>query len=101
MANNDIKLLRWSFKLRNAQLWTQTTYSTRLHSRLVTAVVPVVWCVWRYAVVLMCLLCLSVPSTAPLNVTVDVISSTVSQVVDLPTSSHITFASPSDEMKNS
>jgi len=28
LANNDTKLLRWSFKLRNTQLWTQTTYST-------------------------------------------------------------------------
>jgi len=27
LANNDTKLLRWSFKLRNAQLWTQATYS--------------------------------------------------------------------------
>jgi len=28
LVNNNTKLLRWSFKLRNAQLWTQTTYST-------------------------------------------------------------------------
>ena len=28
LVNNNTKLLCWYFKLRNAQLWTQTTYST-------------------------------------------------------------------------
>jgi len=36
LVNNNTKLLRWSFKLRNAQLWTQTTYSTTPPPRPVT-----------------------------------------------------------------